>query len=657
MRWGANERYVIETRLGRGGMGAVYRAHDSLLGRHVALKVLDAAGAAETSGRSELLREARVVAAVEHQRVARVYDVGEHEGFLFVAMELVRGVDLRRWMAGRSIGAAEVVRLASEIAEGLATLHARGIVHRDLKPENVMVGEDGGVKLVDFGLAREVACVVEVMRRGPAGGGPSASTGSIVCGTPGYIAPEQWTGQPADARADVFALGVIVCELVTGRRPFRGETEVDELRASVAGEASFDDPAWSRMPASLRAVAERALARDHDARFSGGLAVVEALRDPARESSPASAWPVRSQPTSSIPVVATPDAIASTMRAPRRAAPLRVVRTGGRTALGVAVLLGLAIGLARWRGARDPKAGRAPAPAGMAWVEGGELAVGRDRPDLDRECAQLGSGCDREIMEREVPASRATVPAFLLDVREVTNAEMAEALNVLSPQLHVADDEDYHYPRYVRWNAELGPPGTFLLSLSPPRSGIELVGPSAFRAVPGREDNPATQVTWYGARLYCSTRGKRLPTEEEWEAAARGAGDRRYPWGDGPVGCGGAVVPADGLIAMATGCATAVVLAPAGQAPLDVTPDGIRGLAGNATEWTASVFIEGDRTPRPDLQPGDLPAVLRGGSYAESFMARTSARNRRLPNTSSSNIGFRCALSAPSSGAIPGERR
>src|ERR1700733_6845798 len=151
MRWGASGRYVIQKRVGAGGMGTVYEATDELLGRGVALKVLHrSSDEDEEVNRARILREARLAARVEHDRIARVYDVGEHEGVLFVAMEFVRGTSLRASMSEGDLF--YTLKLATQIAEGLAELHANDVIHRDLKPENVMLSKQGGVKLVDFGL-------------------------------------------------------------------------------------------------------------------------------------------------------------------------------------------------------------------------------------------------------------------------------------------------------------------------------------------------------------------------------------------------------------------------------------------------------------------------------------------------------------------------
>jgi serine/threonine protein kinase len=146
--------YHVAAKLGQGGMGVVYRARDPRLGREVALKVLPAAVAADSERRARFLREARSAAAVNHPNIAAVYDVGETDGRVYLAMELVEGTTLRGRLASGALPAAEAVRIARAIAAGLARAHERGIVHRDLKPENVMLAPDGAVKILDFGLAK-----------------------------------------------------------------------------------------------------------------------------------------------------------------------------------------------------------------------------------------------------------------------------------------------------------------------------------------------------------------------------------------------------------------------------------------------------------------------------------------------------------------------
>jgi len=644
-RWGAGGRYTIERRLGRGGMGTVYSATDTMLHREVALKVLDpGSGDDGAVQRARLLREARIAARIEHERVARIYDVGEHEGALFVAMELVRGVTLRRWMDGRAVAAGEILAVARQIAEGLAALHASGVFHRDLKPENVMLTDQGGVRLLDFGLARQTARVGgDGERSAPVAGEGRAARVSegeslAFAGTPGYMAPEQCEGKALDARVDVFALGVIVYELVTGVRPFGSGASEEVVEGRVRVAPDFSGAVWKEMPARLQEVCARMLAWEPAERFSGGAGVGDALHGIRGDS----VLPAALVPSGRLlPSVAQELANAETEAAPvpRR----RGWRVGGLIGV-AATLVAAGLMIARSASVGHHATLRPPPVPGMAWVDVGAITVGRSPADLDRECVAIGPGCDRKKMQGEVPSSRVTIAPFQLDVYEVTNEEMATTLTMLGGLLSVVDDEDDHYPRDVRWNKDLGHDGEVIADLNPLVGGIEYGADHSFHARAGREQWPAVQVTWHGARLFCTTRGKSLPTEDEWEAAARGRDDRPWPWGSAPLRCGEVVVPRDGLIVMPSSCPEKVSLGPVGQAAQDVTPDGIHDLGGNVAEWVDAVYVEGNRAARVDAGAADLPKVVRGGSFFQSIEARTSGRSRQLANGVGYNVGFRCAV-------------
>jgi formylglycine-generating enzyme required for sulfatase activity/predicted Ser/Thr protein kinase len=603
--WGASGRYIIEQYVGSGGMGVVYRAEDTLLKRPVALKLLDVDDDGPADGlRARLLREAQFAARVEHDRIARVYDVGEHEGSAFVAMEFVRGETLRHRMTNRSMGLADVLALGKQIAEGLAALHDAGVLHRDLKPENVMITEAGAVKLLDFGLARGLEGAPR-SEAAEAGSAPALLTN--LSGTPGYMAPEQYAGAPLDARVDIFALGVVLYELVTGERPFRAGTAT-EARASMCEPPDLERRPWQQVPEGLRAVVVRALDLDPNARFANGAEALAALGQVG---------------------VAAETPIA----APRRVRWASVL---------VALLAStVAAGFALNRNTPKPAA---PPPPGMVRVDVGKMVVGRSVEEIDRECRLMGPKCERAVMQREVPAAEVRVAPFLIDVDEVTNEKLAAWLNAIIASLRVDEDSDDHVPRFVRWGRSTGRGDDLLVDLDPFMIGIEYTSERLFRVLPGREQWPVVQVTWHGARAFCKTQGKRLPTEDEWEAAARGAKNRPMPWGVEPARCGGVAVPADGKIVMEPGCEPKVTIEPIGKAAQDVTPEGVRGLAGNVAEWVDAVYVEGNRQARGDGAPDvDVSRVIRGGSFAESLTGRTTGRTRRPANAVGGNVGFRCA--------------
>ncbi len=271
-------------RLGAGGMGVVYRAEDDRLRRHVAIKLLPSAATDDPDRRARLLREARSAAAVVHPSIAAIHAIEEDpDGTVYLVMELVPGESLRARLAREtSLAEDEVVRIATDLARGLARAHEAGIVHRDLKPENVMLGRDGEVKILDFGLAKSFAAP-----EGPSQGAPTVQTreGGMI-GTPEYMAPEQARGvREVDARADVFALGVMMFEMVEGRRPFVGQTAL----GTIAAILTDDPPPLRQASAWLSALVLRCLAKEASARPTSGGEILALLR--ARTPLPALATP------------------------------------------------------------------------------------------------------------------------------------------------------------------------------------------------------------------------------------------------------------------------------------------------------------------------------------------------------------------------------
>ena len=658
-KWGAEGRYVIERFLGRGGMGIVYAARDSLLGRVIALKMLNEA-AGETGGRASLLREARLAAAIEHERIARVYDVGEHEGTLFLAMELVRGTSLRTRMRAGDIGAEDAMRITREIAEGLRELHANGVIHRDLKPENVMLSLTGA-KLLDFGLAKALV-------RADDSGDVAAETGVTAegasqvrfgSGTPGYMAPEQMMGTAVDARADLFALGVIVFEMVEGRRPFGGDTMTGVVRATMRDKPALTSARWDEMPDCMRRLADRALARKPEERWASAAEVIALLdegggggaRKLLGEATDLTRGRLDVPPRDGADGVdgAAGGAEARRKRAEReheKSSNTRSIRWGILAALGLTMGIG---GSLMWKRAHAPAVTLTP-PTGMVAIPGGTMMLGHTKEELAKECASLGPRCPRpEILDREQPAFEATIPPFFLDAHEVTNEDFADVLSATSGVQRVEVDDDVHYPRYVRLvGAETWSDGKVLYDLWHDGNGITYAPDHSYHVVPGAERRPVVLATWYGATYFCKVRGKRLPTENEWEAAARGTDSRRYPWGSNPPQCGGVMVPFDRELPTEhpTECSRPTNLADVMTSKQDVSPDGVWDMGGNVAEWMASPFIATARNASDTAHADDLLAVLRGGSNTESIMIRSAGRARLPKETGAPNVGFRCATDA-----------
>jgi serine/threonine protein kinase len=257
--------YDVLAPIGAGGMGEVYRARDTRLGREVAIKVLppDVASDADRLGRFE--REARAAAALNHPNILAVFDIGSSAQSAYIVTELLEGQTLRDMLMGERLAVPRAVDLAAQIADGLAAAHGRGIVHRDIKPENIFVTADGRAKILDFGLAK---LVTTDDPGGPEAPTRSATSPHTVLGTAGYMAPEQVRGQPVDHRADIFAFGAVLYEMLSGRRAFSGENALDVMSAILREppaplSSSVDRP----VPPALQRLVDRCLEKSPAARF------------------------------------------------------------------------------------------------------------------------------------------------------------------------------------------------------------------------------------------------------------------------------------------------------------------------------------------------------------------------------------------------------
>ena len=236
--------YRLLEKIGEGGMGEVYRAHDGRLQRTVAIKIL--APRLATADRLERFeQEARAASALNHPNILTIHDVGRQGDTAYFAMEWVEGRTLRDELRAGPIAHRRTIQLTQQIAEGLAAAHAAGIIHRDLKPENVMVRSDGLAKIVDFGLAKLNAPAATTGDADPTVTRAVTSDPGVVMGTVGYMSPEQASGRPVDYRSDQFALGLLIYELVIGKRPFDRPTTAQTLAATIEADPATRENTWS----------------------------------------------------------------------------------------------------------------------------------------------------------------------------------------------------------------------------------------------------------------------------------------------------------------------------------------------------------------------------------------------------------------------------
>jgi TolB-like protein len=251
--------YVLRSSLGAGGMGEVYRASDTRLGRDVALKVLPTQLAHDVDRLARFQREARAVAALNHPHIVTIYSVEEAAGLHFFTMELVVGQALDRMIPDGGLAIDDILRIAAAMADALVAAHDRGIVHRDLKPANVMITADGRVKVLDFGLAKVTADDVQ----SDASMATALQTREgVVMGTLPYMSPEQVAGRPLDHRTDIFSLGVVLYEMATGRRPFEGASSIELASAILRDTPQLISDVRADLPADLTRVIRRCLQKD-----------------------------------------------------------------------------------------------------------------------------------------------------------------------------------------------------------------------------------------------------------------------------------------------------------------------------------------------------------------------------------------------------------
>lgn len=280
--------YLVLRTLGQGGMGTVYVAYHEELDRKVALKLVHAESGGSTGGRARLLREAQALARLSHPNVVQIYEVGEHEGKIFLAMEFVDGEPLEAWQDAPGRSLSEIVEAYAQAAKGLRAAHEAGLIHRDFKPDNVLVGRDGRVRVLDFGLARSgqggqlLSAGAEALRS--SADLDRTAPGSIA-GTPAYMSPEQFEGEVLDLRSDIFSFSVALWEATYRERPFPGKT-LEALRMAVCGDHEVRPPSGKDVPLRLERALLRGLARDRERRPSSMEPLIEALSiDPVMDPS------------------------------------------------------------------------------------------------------------------------------------------------------------------------------------------------------------------------------------------------------------------------------------------------------------------------------------------------------------------------------------
>lgn len=589
-------RYRCEEYLG-GGMADVYRARDSELPRDVAIKILKEENQQDPDALNSFIDEVNLACQCQHENIVTTFDKGEYQGLPYIVMEFLRGESLQAVIRRGPIrDQRQLVRFFLQVAHALDCVHAQNIIHRDLKPANIHIDLKGNAKLVDFGIAK-----LAEWNRTQAG---------FTKGTAYYMAPEQVLGKDVSFAADIWAFGAVLFESASGKRPFQRD-RLDELWGAIL----HGDPDWQGLAASgattdIAAVIHRCLQKDPAKRypnFSAVIADLELLQNPTVSLTAETRGLTQQLPDLGVtttqvnrpPVTAPPvkPAVEPPASKPPEPEPLRAETPPASSSRKIAMIGGaLAVivvgaGIAIWS--------RGPAPAPPAKQAAKELAPRITLPNSgDMILVPAGPaliGAENKKVE---------VPAFYIDVTEVSNAAYANFLR-----------ENPSYPK-----------------------------PKGFPAN-DQQDEPVVNVSVADAQAFAKWAGKRLPTEVEWEKAARGADGLKFPWGpqldqglanvsDNPVIKGRYATPVQAFANVAS-------------------PYGAINMVGNVWE-----YMDAQDAPKPDVLenlrqhvklPGQITAkdafqAIRGGAFDTPLSADYVHDHAIFPaKYGYNNIGFRCA--------------
>jgi serine/threonine protein kinase len=618
-------RYQILERLGEGGMATVYKAYDSRLDREVAIKVIRRD--AFPADQMEMLlkrfeRESKSLARLSHPNIVGVLDYGEHEGSPYLVMEYLSGGTLKE-LLGKPMPWQDAIALILPIARALEYVHDRNIINRDVKPSNVLMTEKGMPMLTDFGL-------VKVFGDEAKDSTNLTSSGSGL-GTPDYMAPEQWTGEPT-AQSDLYSLGVVLYEMITGHRPYTADTPAGVLLKQATEPLPLPKQYISDLPQNVEAVLLKVLAKQPKDRYPDMHTFVEELQNLLAGKNVLATLTktetLREQMTGKI---RRPQSDPSAQAAASRSRMVPILAGLGGLCLIAAV-------------------------GGYLFLSNSGLLIATtptDTATLPPTAIEIPA--TEEIEATAVPVDVATEvvptePAISTEFKDEKNVTMVyipggeftlgtdETGDVGSTPAHEVSVDAFYIDKYEVTNEAYDACVYAVECRRPLKTG------SATRNTYFNNDvfakYPVIYVDWKMAVAYCEWRGARLPTEAEWEKAARGMEDERiYPWGDTAVDCSFANIH---------GCTGDTV--PVDQYATGQSPYGVYGMSGNVWEWTSSLlapypYDATDGREDPD-ERGER--IARGGGWrafgGNGENSRVDTRLKLDPGYGGLYVGIRCAL-------------
>ncbi|MEW6609299.1 MAG: SUMF1/EgtB/PvdO family nonheme iron enzyme [bacterium] len=619
-----DKRYEIISSIGRGGVGIVYKAKDFILDEIVALKVLAPGLSMNQEIVERFKQETKITRRLSHDNIIRIYDIGRFDNRWYISMEYVDGQDLKSILQERNIlSPIETVGVIKQVLKALQVVHENQIINRDIKPQNILIRKDGIVKIGDFSIAKSAEL------------NGLTSPDLLIVGSPEYMSPEQVKGEKIDARTDIYSVGIVMYELLTGKPPFGSDTLI-----AIAYKHIFETPISPKelnpqIPVWLDNITRKCLAKAPEKRYQE---VKELLSDLEMHRVPKIDFEqkrdeitinketfLKLKKITILSIIGIIIAVSiagyfiqkynknqNTLQITQRdyAKKLYTLQTKLQNLEGVKQNLEAQMQIANQKienaenekkelitqlervKSLSPKADF-PIPSEMVLVEGGEFIMGMHNGD------------------NTYPQRKVYLASFYIDKYEVTNEQYIRFLNAMGK-----------HDGYINLESEY-------CKIEKP-NGL-------YKVKAGYEKYPVVEVSWDGANRYARWAGKRLPTEAEWEKAARGTEGRKYPWGD---------------IFDRNKCNISMQrVTPVGNFPQGKSPYGCEDMAGNVCEWVADWYDSNYYENSPSINPKGPNIghyrVWRGGSYlGNQITTQCFIRNYLAPDKSRNSSGFRCARDA-----------
>lgn len=589
------DSYRIEGRIGSGGMATVYKAYQSSMGRYVALKIMSQEISRDAAAVSRFEVEAKIIGNLQHPYILPVYDFGQSKGYYYLAMRLVETGSLHDLIRKTgSFDLPQVTSVVKQVGGALDYAHQKGVIHRDFKPGNVLIDEFGNCLLTDFGIAKLMEATTHLTVKGQ------------IMGTPTYLSPEQASGERiTDGRSDIYSLGVVIYQMLTGDVPFRADSSLGVLYKHIHEPPPSPRSLLPELPDSLDKVVLKALAKNPDDRFRTAGELVNAFEEAVRpglgqvrgssdkkkkiKSIGFRKWMIPAVAVLLIVIAAVFYSVKHMDRFFGGQDHMALVDSGALKAEEKN-----AKGFEQYRHQKDQ--------ALMVLIPAGEFMMGSDQYSYEK------------------PVQKIALKSYFIDKYPITNKQYEQFVQQTQ---HVTDAEKIGYGNVLQgrhWRKV---------------KGATWRKPDGLESIDGKDNHPVRQISYNDASAYCKWADKDLPTEAQWEKAARGPQGYKYPWGDSDPN--DTLANYDNFI----GTTTAVDQFEKGQSFY-----GCFDMAGNTYEWCKDWYTTYSEVKRDEMDPAGPDKgsehVVKGGCYVEGMESlRSPHRDRFDPNYSSNLISFR----------------